>query len=590
MSWRPLRIWHDLRRNGPGAAGDRAVLGLRTWVDHSRKAALIALEDGTILHANESARAIFSGALLPASIVEAIVECGLSGMAQFVNYALDDAAGAIAKDIVDGRRLFDIDIVPARLSPNGAPRYVLSAREITLEVNLTNALAESRRRFKDLVECSADFAWESDRSGHFRYVSSRGALGFPAGWLDGAQTRLLLPDEVEENPFLAQMPLSEAEVTLKDKAGQAATVSICALPLFDEDGEWVGARGVCRDVTLMREHEEALREMRERDLILHRLITDIRDCVDPEQMLPEAARLTASAVNAPFCIILRVGFGNRRLYSFDDGAGEGLAALQKFAGQQATRLIDNPGSPIHLMTETGSAGLAMVAALTRHNQTINGIMCLARRKTAGPWLERDRLLIDGVADYIGIAIAQTAAQEKLKLLARTDELTGLLNRRGFQDQVEPRLHALRRSRQQAALLYLDLDNFKEINDRYGHDRGDAVLRTLGIYLDGHIRGGDHCARLGGDEFVVWFDDTTEEGAVRRAAELLGLSADLQRIGGETVEPLSMSIGIVMTNPLAEEETMTDLLDRADRAMYGVKRSGKGAFVVAPPAARKKKTG
>jgi len=556
-----------------------------TLVDRSTLLALVADAGGRVIYRNGPASVLPADGL-PERLEAAVRTAGETGAARVATFSLPLAGRAAA---LDGERLYEAHAVPLfNAGAEGMRQVLVTAREITLEVNLCNMLTESRKRYKDLVECSVDFAWETDANGILTFVSSVGALGFPAGWLEGLDSRSLLPDDAKTNPFISTDPLNEVKFRLKDHNGELATVSICVVPIFNEEGEWLGARGVCRDITLICEHEDALKQARERAHLLNTLIKSIRDCVDPESMLREAARQTAYALNAPLCTVLRYtpSLSLSASYTHDDGTQDGVDFLTKYAERRVGHMMREPHDMAQPIFETSGKGLNMAAVLTRHNHQVNGALCLARPLDAGPWTEQEHSLLVGVTDYVAIAIAQFAAQEKLRMLARTDDLTGLMNRRGFIEQVEPRLAALARSRRRSALLYIDLDNFKQINDRYGHDRGDAVLRTLGIYLDGHTRGGDCCARLGGDEFAIWLDNATREGAIKRAEELLGLADQLNDIAGETEMPLSLSVGIVTTDP-DHKETLGTLLDRADQAMYGVKRRGKSSYVVAPPALMKK---
>ena len=542
-----------------------------------------------VIYHNAAARDVVDPSELPESLQDAVMAACDTDIGQTANFSVASPAPDAG---LDAKRLFEAQVVPLSHAGSGAARQVLiTSRDITLDVNLCNTLAESRRRYKDLVECSVDFAWETDIDGKLCFVSSQGALGFPARWLEGQDSRVLLKDSSPDalNPFMSMEPLNEATFQLKDNHGETATVSICVVPIFSDDGEWCGARGVCRDITLICEHEDALRQARDRAHLLNSLIKSIRDCVDPESMLREAARQTALALNAPLCSVLRYtpGLTLSATHTHDDGTVADVEVLQKYAERQVARMLEAPEAEGQFLAETEGKDLMMMATLTRHNHKVNGAMCLARPMGAGPWSERDRSLLIGVTDYVAIAIAQFEAQDRLRLLARTDELTGLMNRRGFVEHVEPRLMALRRLHRSGALLYIDLDNFKQINDRYGHDRGDTVLKSLGVYLDGHTRGSDYCARLGGDEFAIWLDNATTAGAVKRAEELLQLARSLNEIAGETEEPLSLSVGIVVSNPADPKETLTGLMDRADHAMYGVKRCGKSSYVVALPTNIKK---
>lgn len=153
----------------------------------------------------------------------------------------------------------------------------------------------------------------------------------------------------------------------------------------------------------------------------------------------------------------------------------------------------------------------------------------------------------------------------LRRKALTDPLTGLLNADGFRRQVSESL--AREADRQGTLLYLDLDNFKPVNDRFGHAAGDAVLRQTGARMRAELRPFDPVARLGGDEFAVWLSDVTSAEAERIASRLkAALSAPLNvREWAATISDLSAAIG-------AAESRETDwqfapLLALADRRMY-----------------------
>lgn len=162
--------------------------------------------------------------------------------------------------------------------------------------------------------------------------------------------------------------------------------------------------------------------------------------------------------------------------------------------------------------------------------------------------------------------------EALEKSAHEDLLTGLLNRRGFERAFAQAIAYLKRYGGSAALLYLDLDRFKPINDRYGHAVGDVVLRNRAIVARG-VRASDIAARLGGDELalVLWNLDAAQMAAKQRRLEALidGASFEVQ---GEKLS-VGVSIGGVM---LSADDTLASALERADAAMYARKKERKAA--------------
>jgi len=132
------------------------------------------------------------------------------------------------------------------------------------------------------------------------------------------------------------------------------------------------------------------------------------------------------------------------------------------------------------------------------------------------------------------------------------------------------------------VIYVDLDNFKLVNDRFGHARGDDVLSHLAELLARDSRVGDLTARLGGDEFVLWLEDTGQAGAVAKAAALLAQVPEINDLIPAADFGCNLSIGIAVRRA-GSAEPLADLLTRADEAMYAAKRGGKGRFQIAPPA-------
>jgi len=206
---------------------------------------------------------------------------------------------------------------------------------------------------------------------------------------------------------------------------------------------------------------------------------------------------------------------------------------------------------------------------------------LWRNPTQAAWNDQEAQLIGTLAGQLAAAIDQRAEYLRLLDASRTDPLTGMYNRRAFDDELQRRLNRLDRDRRRAALLYVDLDNFKTVNDLRGHDVGDEALRHLADILRTNTRSTDLLARLGGDEFAVLLEDVSELDSVKRAKTFLLAGSALAQYSGNAAKPLQMSIGIAPYDP-DKRESVTALLKRADAAMYHVKRSGKGNYAMAPP--------
>jgi len=194
------------------------------------------------------------------------------------------------------------------------------------------------------------------------------------------------------------------------------------------------------------------------------------------------------------------------------------------------------------------------------------------------WDSDDKALLSAIEAQVGIALHQIQDQESLERLSRTDPLTGLLNRRAFSADLSVALERSVRNGTPGALMYVDLDNFKAINDTLGHEAGDAVLLQVADQLGHASRRYDLHARLGGDEFALWLDNANGATAGARAEKLLQDAEALRQRPARADAPLGYSIGIAIFSP-DSDDGMAALMRRADEAMYRVKRGGKHAYAV-----------
>ena len=168
-------------------------------------------------------------------------------------------------------------------------------------------------------------------------------------------------------------------------------------------------------------------------------------------------------------------------------------------------------------------------------------------------------------------------EKRLKQLAHFDTLTGLHNRATFNDELDKRLKTVKRSNLSIALLYLDLDNLKPTNDRFGHRGGDILLRTFANRLKSTLREDDYVSRIGGDEFTIIISesqDKTFPNIEKIAERLLEKIKEPIKFAQDQLYP-SASIGIAINSSYNREE----LVKHADTAMYQAKKQGKGRFIV-----------
>jgi len=187
-------------------------------------------------------------------------------------------------------------------------------------------------------------------------------------------------------------------------------------------------------------------------------------------------------------------------------------------------------------------------------------------------------LAEILADNIGLGIANLRLRESMRNLSIRDPLTGLFNRRYMEEALAQELHRAARNGEQIAVIMIDIDHFKEFNDSFGHDGGDAVLRALGGFFRRHVRGSDIACRYGGEEFILILSPSTAEGAGQRAekiredAGLLSVNHADRDLGA-----ITLSLGVAIFPDHASE--VVEIVKAADVALYQAKRNGRNRVVM-----------
>ncbi len=190
--------------------------------------------------------------------------------------------------------------------------------------------------------------------------------------------------------------------------------------------------------------------------------------------------------------------------------------------------------------------------------------------------DTDLDFLQSIAHLLASAIGRNGFEEQMRHDALHDALTGLPNRTLLLDRLGEALKRADRERTRVAVLFLDLDNLKVLNDSSGHSAGDELLRAIGPRMRGELRASDTIARFGGDEFAILCEDIADaDHAGRIAQRLLQSFEDPFLVGGEERFG-SVSIGVVVTEPGSDREP-EQLLSDADAAMYRAKERGRGRF-------------
>lgn len=231
------------------------------------------------------------------------------------------------------------------------------------------------------------------------------------------------------------------------------------------------------------------------------------------------------------------------------------------------------------MTEQPTGKLSKRAELNPYVSTLAGKLMKTAANAEMKFDSSGWQLITEVLSYAAAAEQRMAEQDDritfLEHLSVTDELTGITNRRGLRSALGRTLSSAARHQETGVLGFLDLDNFKQVNDIHGHAAGDAVLRKVAKCLKGHVRPEDVVARIAGDEFATILSRcSADQGRARLRALQREINKSTITVGGKKI-PISCSIGIQHFDGKTDPG---ELIDAADQAMYDDKQSRKQSHI------------
>ena len=354
--------------------------------------------------------------------------------------------------------------------------------------------------------------------------------------------------------------------------------------VLDERGRVVGMTGACQDITVRKRAE-----------LLERDRSQVLELVVQNEPLPVILEFIGNLLEQQrpklmACVhMVREG----RLFSSNCAA----ASAHEFA--QIEGLLAGPGNGS--FAQSAASAEPVLAADTLEHSSWSELREWVRRAGIRSWWsypvrsasgrvlgtvslfsteprqasDEDVQLLESTSRLAAVAIEHRQLTEQLSHQAQHDALTGLPNRLLFQDRLDQAIALAKRHRQQVAVLYMDMDRFKQINDTLGHSSGDALLRLAGIRLDDCLRRSDTLARLGGDEFTVVL---TELSDPRHATQIASKLVEAMRVpfevdGRELFVSVSLGISIYPQDGLDGETLMAN----ADVAMYRAKDAGRDNF-------------
>lgn len=404
--------------------------------------------------------------------------------------------------------------------------------------------------YRDLFENASDIIYTLDLNGVLTSINKAAeritgytreeAIGTSIfQWLD-AESREVAAEMIQQK--LGGAPQTTYEVTLIAKGDRRVALEVGARLIF-RDGVPVGVQGIARDVT-ERKKAEILEQDRNRVL---ELVAGNEPLAD---VLAELCRLVERQLSGVLCSVLLAQDADSVL-----GAAPSLPRVH----------LDN----LESLDAAGCRRLLILAGDSRALGTFL-LRCPAGKK-AGPG---ELKALETAQRLAVVAIEQRQLTDQLAHQALHDALTGLPNRSLLERRLDQALADARRHNWQLAVLFIDLDRFKQINDTLGHALGDQVLQRVARRLEGCLRKGDFLARMGGDEFTVLLTELADSrDALRVAEKLLAAFEEPFQIEGHELF-LTSSIGISLY-PRDGKDAVT-LRRKADTAMYRAKNRGKNS--------------
>jgi len=379
-------------------------------------------------------------------------------------------------------------------------------------------------------------------------IGAQNMLGYDAAEMIGQPILRLIPPErqSEERMILDKLRQGEKidhfESVRVHKGGRRIDVSISCSPIRDQHGKIIGASIIARDITARKAAEAQ-----------HQLTANMFSSANDGILITDALGLIVD-VNAAFSRISG--------YSREEVIGQSPTIFR--SSQRGPKIFD---ALQHALNETGHYhGEAW--SRRKDGEAYAGLL------TVNVVRDKNGKVQNYVAVFADVT-ALRAKQEQLEHVAHFDSLTNLPNRILLADRLQHAIALSQRHQQPLAVLYLDLDHFKEINEKYGHELGDKLLISLSNRMKDALRDVDTLARIGGDEFVaVVLDVRGPESCCQLAERILKACTDPISIDGQLLH-VTASIGVTIYPQ--DEADAEQLIRHADRAMFEAKQAGKNRF-------------
>jgi diguanylate cyclase (GGDEF)-like protein/PAS domain S-box-containing protein len=466
------------------------------------------------------------------------------------------------------------------------------ARDIRAQRGAEAQFMRSEQQFRSIFENHPEAITMLDLRGRFTRVNaaSERLSGYSVDELIGQTPAMLSPsgEWTDGERLMAAMrrkETAEFATTLRTKSGEIRNVDGRAVPLI-VDGKVGGLWLISHDVTgRHRRAREAERHAR-RIAVLYGIAAEPN--LTPGERIDRALATGMRELGADWAYAAQLHDG---MMTISHLAGTSHAAILGYTVELAKTIVRHAVETGDLIVAEDLQQLPWREELNERTKDWRGLVSLplildgeAYGVLAFVSLKHplqpsptDRDYIRAIGALIASATQQIVREKRLDTLAFHDPLTGLPNRTLLHDRLEQTLLSARRNRRSFAVHFVDIDHFKEVNDTYGHQVGDAVLVAVGNWLRATLRESDTIARLGGDEFVILQPELdSQDQAEEMAARLVEIREEPFQIGDVELR-ITISVGAAVFP--ADAKNPVDLLRAADAALYQVKNHGRNGYVV-----------
>lgn len=477
--------------------------------------------------------------------------------------------------------------------PNGMqPECIfVIARDLVALKSAELSLGRNQERFRSLFEFHPDSILSLRANGTVSRVNAalESTTGFfNANFVGKTWTEIVAPEsrETAEEAFREAVcgESSEVDCLFLDRLGNRVEMLVKVVPLL-VGSQVEGSYVIAKNVSAQREAERRMLEQNERVRSLY-LVT--ASGATTAQQIDRTLELGCRSFGFEFGYVTRIENDTLTVLSVA-GPGHTIQPGMQFpAGIVISSRLDADHETIYIpdldvapwdavIKRLGHPWKSYFALLLRvHNKPYGSIVFADRSTRTKPPADSDRDLAQLMGVFIGAALERSEHEKRVEQLAFHDALTGLPNRVLFDDRIAQTMAAAKRYDRGFAVMYLDLDKFKSVNDELGHSAGDMLLRLVADRLRRTLRESDTVARFGGDEFVVLQPIVTgPSDSSDMARKILNAMQSPFELNGECRQ-IYTSIGISI---FPQDGTAVDvLMDNADKALYRAKRSGRNRWV------------